>query len=301
MWQDRVNKYMILINEPFFDSRCIEELKTVLESTGTLVKVKGKGEENLRPTPCVITSNQPVWIQCPSAKQAILDRTLRYYKDLKVCPFLKQVTKDLHPRWLGILLIRYANTATPDYFSDIDNECMSPGTDTVALVLMSSYKIKPEDTSTNLTNFVANTTSTSLTWAPKKPTKGSTRLHLKQAGSKISLRALSPLKELSEDYLGHSTCLGKETSQNRKKSLRRLLLKSPEQQINHLPHRKRSIENNMEEKQSKKTYQETLTEQETKPEQWEIMKETNPKDNELTKQPQSLSLLEGVNQKLLFP
>ncbi|GIY07977.1 parvo_NS1 domain-containing protein [Caerostris extrusa] len=38
MWQYSVNKRMVLINKPFFDNCCIEELKTVLEGTGTFVK-----------------------------------------------------------------------------------------------------------------------------------------------------------------------------------------------------------------------------------------------------------------------
>ncbi|GFY09309.1 parvo_NS1 domain-containing protein [Trichonephila clavipes] len=228
MWQDSVNKRMILINEPFFDRRCVEELKTILEGTKTFVKVKGKGDEYLRPTPCMITTNMPVWIQCPTAEKAILARTLKYYKNLKACPFLKQVTKDLHPRWLGLLLIRYAKTCIPVYFSDSDDECTPPAIDTVAPVLTSLNKIKLEDRGTNLTDFAGNTTSTSPPWAPKKLIKDSTRQRLRLAGLETSSPNLSQSKVQSEDYQGHSTCLGKETPRNLSKSLKRLLSRSPD-------------------------------------------------------------------------
>ncbi|GFY56902.1 nonstructural protein NS1 [Trichonephila inaurata madagascariensis] len=212
MWQDSINKRMILINEPFFDNRCIEELKTILEGTGTFVKVKGKGDEYLRPTTCMITTNMPVWIQCPSTEKAILARTLKYYKNLKPCPFLKQVTRDLHPRWLGLLLIRYAKTCAPVYFSDTsDDECTSQGTDTVAQVLTLQNKIRPEDPSTNSIDFVVNTTSRSTPWEPKKPTGDSTKLRQKLAGLETSSPDLSQPKVTSEDYLGHNTFWGRKT------------------------------------------------------------------------------------------
>ncbi|KAF8789558.1 Retrovirus-related Pol polyprotein type-2 like protein [Argiope bruennichi] len=127
MWMDCINKRLIVINEPFFSNNSIEELKMVLEGTGCRVKCKGKGDEYLRPTPVLITSNVDVWCQCPEAKDAILARCLKIYDNLKPCPFLKNVYKDLHPRWLGILLIRYAKQVPGEIkFDDSDDECPSP-------------------------------------------------------------------------------------------------------------------------------------------------------------------------------
>lgn len=122
MWQDCVNKRLIVLNEPYFDNAIIEQLKIVLEGTGTFVHKKNCGDEYLRPTPVIITSNNPVWSQCPNAEEAIRARVLRYYGNLKPCDFLKNVRKDLHPRWLPILSQRYARAASPVEWSDTDND-----------------------------------------------------------------------------------------------------------------------------------------------------------------------------------
>ncbi|GBO16608.1 hypothetical protein AVEN_50382-1 [Araneus ventricosus] len=126
MWMDCINKRFISINEPFFTDSAIEELKKVLEGTGCRVKCKGKGDEYLRPTPVMITTNADVWCQCPAAQPAIQARCLKIFDKLEPCPFLKFVDKDLHPRWLGILSLRYARQVPGPIEFDDSDECGSP-------------------------------------------------------------------------------------------------------------------------------------------------------------------------------
>ena len=103
MWQDCINKRIIVINEPYFDAAMIEQLKIILEGTGTgtFVHKKMSNDEYLRPTPVIITSNTYVWNLCPSTKGANLTRLIHFYDQLKACPIIENVSKDLHPAWLN--------------------------------------------------------------------------------------------------------------------------------------------------------------------------------------------------------
>ncbi|KAF8789384.1 Initiator protein NS1 like protein [Argiope bruennichi] len=244
MWMDCINKRLIVINEPFFSSNSIEELKMVLEGTGCRVKCKGKGDEYLRPTPVLITSNVDVWCQCPEAKDAILARCLKLYDNLKPCPFLKNVYKDLHPRWLSILLIRYAKQVPGEIkFLDSDDECDSPppSQGTAARVLTSQNKIKPEDPSTNSTDFVESTTSRPRHWAPLKPTKTSSEKLRLRAGGETSSPELSQRNHTYDNSLDTNSYLEKASLppwETPKGSLKRLLNK--EQTQNNLHHPKKA-------------------------------------------------------------
>ncbi|GBL80925.1 hypothetical protein AVEN_26333-1 [Araneus ventricosus] len=100
LWQDCINKRVIIINESYFDQAMVKQLKVVLEGTGIFVHKKMTGDEYLRPASVLITSNSPIWNTCPQAKNAILARILRFYGDLKEAPFLAEIKKDLHPGWL---------------------------------------------------------------------------------------------------------------------------------------------------------------------------------------------------------
>lgn len=145
MWQDCVNKRVIVINEPCFDNCMIEQLKVVLEGTGTFVHKKNSSDEYLRPTPVIITTNTDVWVMALSAKDAIISRCLAIYDKLKSAPMLKKVRKDLHPQWLSLLKIKYAREASP--VSDFsDDECpTSQGIGTVAQVPKSKCPIPRAD------------------------------------------------------------------------------------------------------------------------------------------------------------
>lgn len=157
MWQDCVNKRLIVINEPYFDMCMIEQLKVVLEGTGTFVHKKNSSDEYLRPTPVLITTNNDVWNFAISAKDAIKARCLAIYDNLKPCPMLKKVKRDLHPQWLSILRIKYAPNASP--VSDFsDDECpTSQAIGIVDLVPTSKIPTPRADLLTSSTHAAENT------------------------------------------------------------------------------------------------------------------------------------------------
>lgn len=103
MYQDCVNKRAIFINEPYFDQAMIEQLKIVLEGTGTFVHIKMKNDDWLPPTPVLMTSNTDVWRYAQEEKTAVLNRC-HYYQKLRACEFLKEEGKRiLHPKtWISI-------------------------------------------------------------------------------------------------------------------------------------------------------------------------------------------------------
>lgn len=100
MWQDCVNKRLIIMNEPFFDESAIESVKQVLEGTGCYVPVKNKADQYLRATPVIITSNTMLWQFNSQAKQPLLSRCFPGYMNMASCGFLASAKKELHPLWL---------------------------------------------------------------------------------------------------------------------------------------------------------------------------------------------------------
>nr|QVW56852.1 MAG: nonstructural protein [Emberiza spodocephala parvoviridae sp.] len=164
MWQDCVNKRLIVINEPYFDECMIEQLKVVLEGTGCFVHKKNNSDEYLRPTPVVITTNNDVWQSCPFSRKAIEVRCIRIYNNLKPCHLLKAIKKDLHPQWLSILAVKYAKAASP--VSDFsDDECLSTSLaiDTADPAPKPDSPNSPEVQPIDLTVAAKNTTNTSPT------------------------------------------------------------------------------------------------------------------------------------------
>lgn len=95
------------MNEPCFDNSMIEQLKIILEGIGTFVHRKNVGDDYLRPTPVMITSNTLIWNICPQSKDAIMARLVRFYNNLQESPFLEPISKDLHPNWLNQFAIRF--------------------------------------------------------------------------------------------------------------------------------------------------------------------------------------------------
>ncbi|RWR99609.1 NS1-like protein [Dinothrombium tinctorium] len=65
MWQDAVNKRLIIMTEPVLDEVAIEGCKEVFEGTGCYVPVKMKSDQFLAPTPVIITSNTYLWAYNP--------------------------------------------------------------------------------------------------------------------------------------------------------------------------------------------------------------------------------------------
>lgn len=166
MWQDCVNKRFIILNEPYFDNCMIEQLKIVLEGTGTFVHKKNCSDEYLRPTPVMITTNNPVWINTPAAESAIRARCHTIYSGLKSADFLKYVRKDLHPDWVNLIFMRHCTVERP-VSPFMDEECTSRATDTVDLAQTSEKQTQTEDLQTSSTPIADNTTS-NLKRSPKK-------------------------------------------------------------------------------------------------------------------------------------
>nr|QVW56858.1 MAG: nonstructural protein [Lanius cristatus parvoviridae sp.] len=168
LWQDCADKRVIIINEPFFDNCMIEQLKVVLEGTGTYVHKKSAHDTYLKPTPVIITTNNHVWSHCPSAKKAIKARCLRIYDNLKPCDFLKRIKKDLHPHWMSLFCIKYAMEADPvSDITDSEDECLT-GQDTVTAdqAPILNKAIDREVPSTSSTSAADNTT---LNSPPNRP------------------------------------------------------------------------------------------------------------------------------------
>ena len=97
MFQNCVNKRLIVMNEPFLDESAIEATKEVLEGTGCYVPVKAKADQYLRSTPVLITSNTYLWQFNSQAKEPLLSRCFKGYLDMQTCDFLKLAKKELHP------------------------------------------------------------------------------------------------------------------------------------------------------------------------------------------------------------
>jgi Parvovirus non-structural protein NS1 len=100
MWQDCINKRLIVVNEPYLDEAAVESCKEIMEGNGAYVPVKNKPDQFLRSTPVFVTSNTYLWAMSPQAKGPLMSRVYPGYIDLKPAPFLKDVTKELHPLWL---------------------------------------------------------------------------------------------------------------------------------------------------------------------------------------------------------
>jgi non-structural protein NS1 len=100
MWQDCINKRLIVVNEPYLDEGAIEACKEIMEGNGAWVPVKNKPDQYLRPCPVLITSNTYLWAMNPQAKGSVLARVYEGYIDLKPAPFLEKINRELHPLWL---------------------------------------------------------------------------------------------------------------------------------------------------------------------------------------------------------
>lgn len=204
MWQDCINKRVIIINEPFFDICMIEQLKVILEGTGTFVHKKNTSDEYLRPTPVIITTNNDIWSHCLSAETAIRARCLRIYDNLKPCDFLKRIKKDLNPLWMSIFAIRYARAASPQ--SDLsEDECHTGQvTGTVDQELTWRNPTLQEAPSTSSTTAADNTTSNSdlpVATPKSRPIKDLSLAPKKKVRSDKPLREQSKEKENSQESL----------------------------------------------------------------------------------------------------
>jgi hypothetical protein len=105
MWQDAIEKRLIILNEPLLDETAIESSKEIFEGTGCFVPVKMKHDQFLPPTPVAITSNTHLWAFNASMKLPIQNRIYcGGYVNLKPVPLLKNINKELNPLWINVLV-----------------------------------------------------------------------------------------------------------------------------------------------------------------------------------------------------
>lgn len=96
MFADCTNKRIVVVNEPCLEPASIEALKEIAEGNGAWVPVKMKADAYMARTPLVITSNYPIWLHNPSTRDTLLNRMFSYL-NIREAPFLKEITKNLHP------------------------------------------------------------------------------------------------------------------------------------------------------------------------------------------------------------
>ena len=88
---------MIFIEEPTFTREHLEQMKLVMESTPTKVKVKNKSDQLLRPPPVIITTNNTLWKNASSQKGPCMAR-MKYYEVTTEQQWLLHLKKNLNPK-----------------------------------------------------------------------------------------------------------------------------------------------------------------------------------------------------------
>jgi hypothetical protein len=105
VYQDAVDSRLIIMNEPSFEHGPAFQLLEVLEGKATQIDVKYQKAVTLVPTPVFISGNTPVWAGCLSHEAAIKKRCISI--TTKTASFLKDVTKDLNPKWFGACIAAF--------------------------------------------------------------------------------------------------------------------------------------------------------------------------------------------------
>lgn len=127
MWMDAVGKRLIIMNEPLLDETACEAMKEIMEGAGSFVRFKMKGDQFLKPTPVVITSNTLLWCMSPEAEGALRSRIYPGYENMASMPQLKNCKKDFHPLWLqkAIDMVDWLTYDDGQRFASWDGEAVS--------------------------------------------------------------------------------------------------------------------------------------------------------------------------------
>lgn len=108
MFQNCINKELLLWEEPLIGQDYVEMCKRVFEGMTTQVNIKFKAPQTLYRTPIIITSNKDVWYYCDSDATALKNRMFLYFfnKNASI-PTLSRRTVQQYYRdyctWLGEL------------------------------------------------------------------------------------------------------------------------------------------------------------------------------------------------------
>ena len=99
-YQSCIDQAIIFMEEPMLEPTTVDHAKMVLEGADTLVNVKCKPPAMLKGTPVIITSNHPIHKWVPSEQETLRSRMFHF--DTKTQPWLKEITKTLHPKmWVN--------------------------------------------------------------------------------------------------------------------------------------------------------------------------------------------------------
>lgn len=79
MFQNCINKELLIWEEPLIGSDFVEMCKRVFEGMTTQVPVKFKAPQTLYRTPIIITSNKDIWHYCDSDEMALRNRMILYH------------------------------------------------------------------------------------------------------------------------------------------------------------------------------------------------------------------------------
>lgn len=104
-YQGCIDKPLIFMEEPMLEPCSIEQAKLVLEGAPTQVNIKMKGPSILAGTPVIITSNNPLWKWCDSAKEALKARM--YHHKVKTYTKEAGLQGKLNPGWWRMRYEKY--------------------------------------------------------------------------------------------------------------------------------------------------------------------------------------------------
>lgn len=90
MFQNCINKEVLIWEEPLIGPDFVEMCKRVFEGMTTQVPVKFKPPQTLYRTPVFITTNKDVWYYCDNDEMALRNRMVIYYFNHPASDFLKQ-------------------------------------------------------------------------------------------------------------------------------------------------------------------------------------------------------------------
>ena len=78
MFQNCINKQLLVWEEPLIGHTEIEKCKLVFEGSTTEDSIKYRGPYRMRRTTVLITTNHPLWRHCTSEEQAFINRSYVY-------------------------------------------------------------------------------------------------------------------------------------------------------------------------------------------------------------------------------
>lgn len=98
MFQNCVNKEVLVWEEPLIGPDYVEMCKRVFEGMTTMVNIKFKSPQKLYRTPIIMTTNKDVWHYCEADKPAFENRMFLYNFNLSI-PSIPYSSRDIRKYW----------------------------------------------------------------------------------------------------------------------------------------------------------------------------------------------------------